>query len=55
MKHYLLFAGNYLYPNGGWDDFRDSFNTYKECIDWIAESKFEWHQIVDSITGDRCN
>ena len=31
MKPYLVFAGSMYYPLGGWEDFRDSFDTYKEA------------------------
>jgi hypothetical protein len=27
MKPFWLFAGDYYYPSGGMDDFKDSFDT----------------------------
>lgn len=52
---FLVFAGNYYYPSGGWDDLRDTYNTLEEAkqsvIDAVeASDKYlhglEWIQIV---------
>ena len=51
MKRYLVFAGDYFYPGGGWSDFVDS---YKEVDDAIrvaveeAKSDHRWAHIVDT-------
>lgn len=31
MKRFLLFAGFNYYPEGGWSDFRGSFDTAEEA------------------------
>lgn len=56
MKRYLVFAGEYYYPTGGWDDF---VGDYDDLEDATAAGKNpghdgEWHQwwhVIDSETG----
>ena len=48
MKHYLLFCGLAYYPNGGWDDFHDSFD---DLLDAVGKSRgWEWAHVVDRDT-----
>jgi len=37
MKRYLLFTGDFHYPDGGMDDFRGDFDSIDEAQDWMAE------------------
>lgn len=50
MNRYLVFAGDQYYPQGGWDDFRGSFEDLHEAIDRI-DLNAEWWHIVDLETG----
>ena len=58
MKKYLLFAGHRYYPDGGFDDFRGSFNSIDEAKEWfgsnydkISHSYIDhWCQVVDRDT-----
>jgi len=47
MKKYLVFCGDYFYPNGGMKDFRNSFSTIKEARAYLLEADYDWFQIVD--------
>lgn len=61
MKRYLVFAGDAYYPAGGWDDFREAFNTLDEAKEYAETIRrknasfdhkrvydtFDWQQIVD--------
>lgn len=54
MKRYLLFAGSWYYPGGGWNDFVESFDTLEEAMehpDAIQEEYTNWYMIVDSTDG----
>lgn len=62
LKRFLLFAGDYQYPDGGWNDFRHSYDTLEEARteggrlstpdkDTHRHSKDWWH-IVDIETGE---
>lgn len=57
MKRYLLFAGDYRYPKGGWNDFVDSYDSTEEAR---ASERLspgppregpDWWEIIDSQTG----
>ena len=53
MKNFLVFMGQNYYPNGGWDDFIDSFNTDEEASHYIHERApgyANWAQVVDTTT-----
>ena len=52
---FLVFAGNYYYPYGGWDDLRDTYNTLEEAKQSVIAAaeksdkwcyQLEWVQIV---------
>lgn len=55
MKRYLVFGGSRYYPEGGWEDFKGSFDTVDECVkptDEDGESFWiDWWHVVDSQTG----
>lgn len=51
MKRYLLFCGENYYPYGGWEDFKDSFDTIEECR--MARTG-DWYQIIDTETWKTC-
>jgi hypothetical protein len=52
MKRFFLFAFDTYYPRGGWDDFRDSYETKEEAVIAAANAKCDWWQVVDSEAGD---
>lgn len=60
MKRYLLFTYNFYYPEGGWKDFRGSFDTKKEAHIFMKtdEYQLDYYNLVDIQTGeveeDRC-
>jgi hypothetical protein len=47
MKKYLLFTFDCYYPNGGMNDYYDSFDTVEEAR---AVVKTDYYQIVDKHT-----
>ena len=56
IKRYAVFAGHYYYPSGGWDDFKDSFDTQDEADDaaiYFYGISLDWVQVVDITTGKR--
>lgn len=51
MKRFLLFA--YDDPNGGWNDFRASFDTLEEAVEHGKAGQFlEFWHVVDGTTGE---
>ena len=55
MKKFLLFTGNFHYPEGGWLDFRSDFNTLEEANTEYEENYKDkeygnWYHIVDIIS-----
>lgn len=49
MKRYLLFMGLQHYPKGGWQDFKDSYDSLEEAISAVANySGIEWWHVVDT-------
>lgn len=55
MDKYLLFAGEYYYPGGGWNDLVNSFPTMEAvavAIDGLFNDIFtDWFHVVDRDTG----
>lgn len=53
MKRYLLFAGDYQHPKGGWNDFKGTFDTIEECEEYYKTSCYfcDWGYVVDTTTG----
>lgn len=58
MKRYLVFAGNYYYPSGGWNDFHSAYDTLEEARELTKKMKSEaglwedWCHIIDIQTGE---
>ncbi|KKN40807.1 hypothetical protein LCGC14_0729490 [marine sediment metagenome] len=53
LKPYLVFIGENYYPPGGWQDFKDSFDTREEArhfIEKVVQDGYDWGQII--FTGD---
>lgn len=54
MKRYLVFGGDWgLGEGGGWDDFRESFDTAGAAEAYVLSqgSTCDWWQVVDVQTG----
>lgn len=54
IKQYLIFAGHYYYPSGGWSDFQDSFDTLEEAEEmalYFYSISKDWVQIIDLKSG----
>lgn len=49
MKNFLLFAGCSFYPDGGWIDYRGSFDTQDEAIEYAKklEASVDWWHVVN--------
>lgn len=53
-KRYLVFAGDYYYPLGGWGDFYDAFDTVEQAVECInGPAVNEWAEVVDGLTQKR--
>ncbi len=50
-KRFLLFAGYSYGAQGGWDDFKASFDTDEEATAAATALHDDWYQIVDTTTG----
>ena len=55
MKRFALFAGSNYYPDGGFNDFRGSFDTSAEAVRAVADLKglVDWWHVIDLTTGQR--
>ena len=55
MKRYWAFAGEFYYPCGGGDDFRESFDTLEKAKQSVLEwdTEWTWWHIVDRETGKK--
>lgn len=52
MKRYLLFAGVDYYPEGGFNDYVNSYSTYNEALEdaqKLLSDGNQWWQIVDTL------
>ena len=45
---YLLFAGDNQYPDGGWNDFKGSFQNKENAIETAKRHHYDWWHVVDS-------
>lgn len=60
MKRYLVFSNGGYYPNGGWGDFKGSFDTLEEAITSAkieakknsAPSLSWWWHVVEITLGE---
>jgi hypothetical protein len=48
---YLLFAGDYYYPCGGWDDFRGAYGSLELAQEAARARVYDWWHIVDVSAG----
>lgn len=50
IRRYLVFSGHRWYPDGGWSDFRGSFDTVEEAERAVptGDSNDGWAHIVDT-------
>lgn len=56
MKRYLVFFGDCQHPDGGWDDFKGSFDTIEEAREFVKNKKInDWFQIIDYKHGEKLN
>lgn len=44
---YLLFAGDYYYPVGGWNDFKGKFDDLEVAKQAAEEKNHDWAHIVN--------
>jgi hypothetical protein len=61
MNRYAIFGGDYYYPNGGWDDLREDFETVEQAqtyvreelvtVIWGGDMRDQWWHIIDLNTG----
>jgi hypothetical protein len=50
MKRYLLFAGSFYYPAGGWSDFLGDFDSVDEAHRSAPASDFDLLEVIDTKT-----
>ncbi len=50
LKNYLVFTGSFYEPNGGWLDFKESFETREEAKKFVEkytkEEYQDWGQVI---------
>jgi len=51
MKRFLLFAYYENYPNGGAEDFKNSFETLEEAYQSGMEYGCDYINIIDIVSG----
>ena len=44
---YLLFGYSSYYPAGGWDDYKEQFETIESALEYAANINVDGWQIVD--------
>jgi hypothetical protein len=49
---FLLFAGDYYYPQGGWDDFRGAFGSLEAAQETGQKLNRDWWHIVNVSSGE---
>lgn len=49
-KRYLVFAGDFYYPGGGWDDFKGAHDTLESAQGAAKTAGGDWCHIVDTET-----
>ena len=47
MKRYLLFAGQSYYANGGWADWKGTFDTLEEAVAHLTKLDIDWFHVID--------
>lgn len=47
MKNFIVFAGDWYYPDGGAEDFHIFYNTIEETRDYIKKLHVDWAHIAD--------
>jgi hypothetical protein len=55
LNRYLVFTWGQYYPSGGWNDFRESFDTLEEAEEYMrrtCDDPFYNGQVIDSTTGE---
>ena len=65
LKRYLVFGGDYHYPNGGFGDLINFFDDKQEAMNEVESNLrneeldddndwkyFDWGQVVDKDTGE---
>lgn len=56
MKRFLLFSYDYYYPSGGWDDFREDFDSHDGAMEYIKDNDnkfgYDVYEVVDTITKE---
>lgn len=45
---YILFAGKFYYPKGGWDDMQFQSDEIMDCYKYLVGREFDWWHIVSS-------
>lgn len=48
LRRYLLFAGGHYYPNGGWNDFVESFDNLDQAKAVGLKLREDWYHIFDT-------
>ncbi len=51
MKTYLVFGGEE--PQGGWDDWKGSFEDLESAKVFVRAQKFGWAEVVSLIDGEK--
>lgn len=52
-KQFIVFAGPTYYPEGGWDDYRGSFEDEVDALRYLAttDDPHDWWHVVDLHAG----
>lgn len=51
MKRYLAFGGDEFYSQGGWGDFKESFDDVETAKTFLLKESLDWWHVIDSTDG----
>ena len=49
---FLVFAGSFYYPSGGWDDYQETFETAEEAVRYAKSLYEDWWHVVELGKGE---
>jgi len=47
LSKFLVFCGDNYYPSGGWEEFKGSFGTLEDAINFLLDLNYNWYHIVN--------
>ena len=48
MNRFLIFAWDYIYPEGGMNNLQDSFEGLEEAKEFADSLRHDWYEVYDT-------